>query len=149
MLKDPKILWTRLEILFKISCFLLAGYMTGELFQRYLDNRDASSFTYKTFNEKAQDIYPTFSVCFQGADRRFEERPELAASWGGRLRRDVRQPQAPGASLPVLSQRPQVASGPGGLHHNLIHVTATQAPSRQIRRSPHAVSHKPNTGESN
>ena len=90
-----------------------------------------------------------FSVCFQGADRRFEERPELAASWGGRLRRDVRQPQAPGAGLPVLSQRPQVTSGPGGLHHNLIHVTATQAPSRQIRRSPHAVSHKPNTGNSN
>ena len=42
--------------------------MTGELFQRYLDNRDASSFTYKTFNEKAQDIYPTFSICFQGKD---------------------------------------------------------------------------------
>ena len=89
------------------------------------------------------------NVFFQGADRRFEERPELAASWGGRLRRDVRQPQAPGAGLPVLSQRPQVTSGPGGLHHNLIHVTATQAPSRQIRRSPHAVSHKPNTGNSN
>ena len=42
--------------------------MTEELLQRYLDNRDTSSFTYKTFNEKAHDIYPTFSVCFQGKD---------------------------------------------------------------------------------
>ena len=51
-----------------MSCFLLAGYMTEELFQRYLDNRDASSFTYKTFNEKVQDTYPTYSICFQGKD---------------------------------------------------------------------------------
>ena len=98
---------------------------------------------------KSTTVLLQFNVFFPGADRRFEERPELAASWGGRLRRDVRQPQATGAGLPVLSQRPQVTSGPGGMHHNLIHVTATQAPSRQIRRSPHAVSHKPNTGNSN
>ena len=68
MLQHPKILLKRLEILFKVTCFLLAGYMTKVSFARFLDNRDASSFSYKTFNEKSQHKYPTFSICFEGPD---------------------------------------------------------------------------------
>ena len=31
---------------------------------RYLENKDASSIHYKTFNETPLDTYPTFSICF-------------------------------------------------------------------------------------
>ena len=34
---------------------------------RYLDNKDASSIHYKTFNETPLDIYPTFTICLTSA----------------------------------------------------------------------------------
>ena len=49
-------------------CFILAGYMALTQALRYLDNKDASSIHYKTFNETPLDIYPTFSICLTSTD---------------------------------------------------------------------------------
>ena len=42
--------------------------MTITQIVRYLENRDASSIGYKQFNQTPRDKYPTFSICFQGAE---------------------------------------------------------------------------------
>ena len=38
--------------------------MTVDLIERYKENNDASIISYKQFNEKQGDMYPTFSFCF-------------------------------------------------------------------------------------
>ena len=65
---DPKILLGRMEVTFTLVCFLLAAYMTITQIVRYLENRDASSISYKQFSQTPRDRYPTFSICFQGAE---------------------------------------------------------------------------------
>ena len=68
IMDDPKILFGRSKVTFKLVCFLLAAYMTITQIVRYLENRDASSISYKKFNQTPRDRYPTFSICLQGAE---------------------------------------------------------------------------------
>ena len=35
---------------------------------RYCENKDSSSISYKQFNQTPKNQYPTFSLCFEGAD---------------------------------------------------------------------------------
>ena len=71
MITDPKLLLHRSKDIFQILCFLLASYMTILLIGRYLENRDATSITFKKYNINPQDKYPTFSVCFEGPEFHF------------------------------------------------------------------------------
>ena len=50
---------------FKLCCLFMAGYMIFLQALRYFENEDTSSIHYKKFNDSPQDIYPTFSICFE------------------------------------------------------------------------------------
>ena len=54
-----------LRILFKFVCFVLAGVSICYLIHRWLQNIDASSIGFKRYNDKKQDLYPTYSFCFR------------------------------------------------------------------------------------
>ena len=72
MLDDRKVLLNRVKVLFSLACFFFAIEMTITQIVRYLDNRDTSLVSYKTFNDSPLDRYPTFSICFQGQLYRFD-----------------------------------------------------------------------------
>ena len=57
--------------IFQFTCFLLAGYMVYVQIKAYCANRDISITTYKDFENLAQDIFPTLTIC--------------ARSWNGRI----------------------------------------------------------------
>ena len=40
--------------------------MAVRLIDRFLENRDATSITYRRYSDTVQDRYPTYSMCFQG-----------------------------------------------------------------------------------
>ena len=50
--------------LFKVACYTLAGILILTATLRYTKNEDSSTVQYKTFNNKVNDEYPTFSICF-------------------------------------------------------------------------------------
>ena len=52
-----------LNVLFKVGCFVLAGYMAYHQFELYTKNEDSSSLSYHNFNHDPSDLYPTYSVC--------------------------------------------------------------------------------------
>ena len=43
----------------------MAGYMIFLQTLRYVENEDGSTIHYKKFNQSPQDIYPSFSICFE------------------------------------------------------------------------------------
>ena len=45
--------------------------MTFVLSQRYFENRDATTISYRKYNENLQDQYPSFSFCFTGTKIRW------------------------------------------------------------------------------
>ena len=56
----------RTKVASKLLLFMTATYMTITQILRYLENSDASSVAFKTFNEHPNDKYPTFTFCFFG-----------------------------------------------------------------------------------
>ena len=56
-----------IKLVFKIGCFLVAGYLTYFQFKLYTTNEDSSSVSYRTFNAEHQDTYPSYTVCIQSA----------------------------------------------------------------------------------
>ena len=68
MIKEPKIALGRLKVIFGLVCFLLAAYFSLTQVVRYIANEDTSSIAHKQFNQRLQDKYPTFSICFKGGD---------------------------------------------------------------------------------
>ena len=68
MIQNPKILLTRFKIVFQMICFLSAIFMSASFVRRFNANDNATSITYKKFNRKPQDVYPTFSICFRGTN---------------------------------------------------------------------------------
>ena len=54
--------------LYQLTCFAFAGYMVYLQFEAYFKNRDVSSVSYKRFNDGAEDVYPTLSVCVVSYD---------------------------------------------------------------------------------
>ena len=65
-MRDPKILLSRLKMIFQAICFLLAIYMSVSFVKRFNDNDNSTSITFKKYSQNPIDKYPTFSVCFKG-----------------------------------------------------------------------------------
>ena len=65
-IKDPKTLVPNLTVAFKALCFVLATYISVILVGRYIEDISKTSITYKHYNEKPEDQYPTYSICFKG-----------------------------------------------------------------------------------
>ena len=56
----------RFKMGFQVICFVLAMYMCASFVKRFTENDNATSITYRRFNNMPKDEYPTFSVCFEG-----------------------------------------------------------------------------------
>ena len=54
-------------MIFQISCFLLALYMSVSFVKRFIENENATSITYKKYSKTSDDKYPTISICVKGA----------------------------------------------------------------------------------
>ena len=50
--------------LLQITCLAATSFMVYKQFKLFVDNEDSSSVSYRKFNDKATDLYPTFSLCF-------------------------------------------------------------------------------------
>ena len=57
-----------MQVPFTILCLTGAVYFTTTQSVRFQDNKDTSSISYKFFAKTVNDKYPTFSVCFKGAE---------------------------------------------------------------------------------
>ena len=66
VMKDPKILLSRIRVIFDVMCFLLALYMTLKNIERYQQDTNATTITYKKYGYAVGDTYPSFSVCLEG-----------------------------------------------------------------------------------
>ena len=53
---------------FQTFCIGLVLYLTYQQFREYTRNQDSSSVSYRTFNDKEKDVYPTFSICLHSTD---------------------------------------------------------------------------------
>ena len=54
-----------LRCLFLLGCIFMAVFMCRLQYINYRDNQDSSSVVNKRFEDSNEDIYPTFSICFQ------------------------------------------------------------------------------------
>ena len=66
---------------FQLTCFLLAGFMTYLQFERYLQNGDVSTISFRTFNSDTRDIYPSFSMCLKGLNGEIFRHTEIVSIW--------------------------------------------------------------------
>ena len=57
-----------LKVLFSLTCFSSAEYLTFLQFQAYVANEDSSVVSYKTFNQDNADTYPTLTICLFGSN---------------------------------------------------------------------------------
>ena len=48
---------------FQLICFVLAGYMVYVQLKTYSANEDLSITTYKNFQNEAEDVFPTVTIC--------------------------------------------------------------------------------------
>ena len=55
-----------ISAMFQFSCFALAGYMVYIQIKTYCANQDLSITTYKNFQNVAQDVFPTLTICAYG-----------------------------------------------------------------------------------
>ena len=60
--------------IFQFTCFVLAGYLVFIQLKTYFANHDLSIIAYKNFQNEAQDIFPTFSICAVGEGWILEDR---------------------------------------------------------------------------
>ena len=52
--------------IFQLTCFGLAGYMVYVQLKTYFANQDLSTVTYENFQNGAEDVFPTFTICAVG-----------------------------------------------------------------------------------
>ena len=57
------------QVLFRVGCFILAGYMAYQQFEQFTLNHDSSILGYRQFNEGREDLYPAYTVCIKSMDR--------------------------------------------------------------------------------
>lgn len=67
-MENPKILLHRTKTMFSLVCFALATYYVITQVVRYIENKDSSAISQKTFNEEPNNKYPTFSICLKGKE---------------------------------------------------------------------------------
>ena len=60
--------------IFQLTCFVLAAYMVFIQLKTYFANNDLSIIAYKNFQNEAEDIFPTFSICALGGSWILEDR---------------------------------------------------------------------------
>ena len=65
-MKDPKILVSRMRVIFCVICCLLALYMAFKFIGRFEQDINATTITYKKYGRTVDDTYPIFSLCFEG-----------------------------------------------------------------------------------
>ena len=65
-MKEPKILLSRIGVIFHVICVLLALYMAMKNIGRFHEDKSATVITYKRYGHTVEDIYPSFSVCLEG-----------------------------------------------------------------------------------
>ena len=71
IVKSTRLVKRYSKVLFSMVCFLLAAYMTNTQVIRLLKNDDSTTIAFKRFNLSPDDKYPTFSMCFKGAELRW------------------------------------------------------------------------------
>ena len=79
---QPKLLFDRLKVVFTLLCSFAALYMTITQIVRYYEDKDSSMISYKHFNLRPQDEYPTFSICFKGIDIYWPDPLKLFETFG-------------------------------------------------------------------
>lgn len=79
---QPKLLIGRLKVVFTLLCSFAALYMTITQIVRYYEDKDSSMISYKQFNLRPQDEYPTFSICFKGIDIYWPDPLKLFETFG-------------------------------------------------------------------
>ena len=52
-----------INIVFQVTCFTAAGYFIFNQFEDYYGNQDVSYVSYRRFNERPIDVYPSLSFC--------------------------------------------------------------------------------------
>ena len=52
-----------LNIGFQVTCFMVAGYFIFNQFVEYHGNEEVSYISYRRFNERPIDVYPSLSFC--------------------------------------------------------------------------------------
>ena len=72
----------RFKNTFQVVCFLLAIYMSVLLVGRFLEDRSTTSIMYRHYNEKPQDRYPTYSICFRGTKFHWQNDLEIFDEYG-------------------------------------------------------------------
>ena len=68
MFSMKKIIEKILSKLFLVICSVFSCYMTYLQLKYYLKNEDKASISYQIFNNQEKDQYPTFTICFGGAE---------------------------------------------------------------------------------
>ena len=56
---------------FQAVCFVFAGYMIHSQIQAFISNEDLSVVSYRPFNQKLDDTYPTISICVESMIMQF------------------------------------------------------------------------------
>ena len=51
--------------------------MSVSFVKRFKDNENATSITYKPFNDGPEDKYPTYSICFKGSKLHWHRKLEI------------------------------------------------------------------------
>ena len=68
IITDKKVVARRFENIFQLTCSVLAILMSFQLLIRFIDNKDATSISYKMYNHSPKERYPSFSICFKGTN---------------------------------------------------------------------------------
>ena len=55
----------RTIVAFKLMCVVLSLYMVQNQIESYFRNQDMSQITLRTFNQRSEDKYPTFTTCLK------------------------------------------------------------------------------------
>ena len=67
---------------YDVTCILFAIYYSIGQAERYFKNEDASTITFRMFNERSDDYYPDVTFCFNGGHLK-EATEELPISQHG------------------------------------------------------------------
>ena len=80
--KDPKLVLSHIGFIYQVGCCLMAIFWTALFCSQYSENGDTILITMKTFNVGKDDRYPTFSVCFEGAEFHWYNDVDIFNSYG-------------------------------------------------------------------
>ena len=56
----------RLTVVFQVMCSYGAVYFLVKYSDQFISNKDSTSISYTQYNKSPKDMYPTYSMCFEG-----------------------------------------------------------------------------------